>query len=261
MKTIKIGLNFILTNFIIFLLLSIWTNFYIKNKVLSFFLSVGLTALIYCIINQITSKNELKVQEKKQNLNKLDKFKNFFNSLSKNEFKSFLEKIFINKISEKNSNLLYNNEALIINALNKNLSKNDIACFCKTSKALNLKKIVIFNFENNEKIINFCNSIENFEIEFAEIQNLFTLVEERKISYDNIIKFKSKVKINLKQLLILIFSRKNAKMFFLFGILNLITSYLTIFKFYYYISTTIFFILALICILRPKEKSKSSIIF
>ena len=257
----KTSLNFLLTNFIIFLICSVWTNFYIKNKFLAFFAGIILTGIIYFFLHWFLLKKHKTEQIKKINQTNLTQFKNYVNGLTDDEFKTLVQKMFNEKIEETSSYIIFNKNTLIINAIRKNLTQNYILMFCKTAKNLNLSKIAIFNFEDNEKIILFSKTIANFEIEFVSINKFFEIFENNNLGYENIIKFKNKTKINLKLLLSLVFARKNAKIFLLFGILNYFSSFLTIFKLYYYISTTLFLAFSLICLFRPKESSICSLIF
>ena len=74
MKSVRISVSFIFTNFVVFLLCSIWTNFYIKNKILSLFLSLVLTAGIYCGISFLSEKKSKTSQAKKIKQKNLEDF-------------------------------------------------------------------------------------------------------------------------------------------------------------------------------------------
>ena len=260
MKIIKTSLNFLLTSFIFFIIFSVWAHFYIKNNALATILSLLFSMLAFLIIRSFLSKKEKTAQIKSEKLKELDKFKIYFHALGKDEFFDLLKKIYAEKVENKNGHVVLSQSVLVINAQNKTISKNDLFCFCKQAKELLLNKIAILNFEYSEKIILFAKTISNFEIEFISDEKMFDLAQKSNIGYENIITFKNKTKFTFKMLLSLIFARKNAKLFLFFGILNYISSYLTIFKFYYYISTTIFLLLGLICLFRPKESTSQSLL-
>lgn len=262
MKKIKSSLNFVLCYFLIFTIFSLWATFYLKNKTFALILSAVFSLAIYLVLkNFLNSKEQTKTQTE-QNKKELENFKVFLNSLLADETNNFLKLIFKEKIEINKQNcLIFNKNVLIIPCFSAEITTHDVFSACQQAKELNLNKIAFLVCKNDEKMVLFCNSISNFEIEIVSAEKLFELAKKENISYENIIKFKNKTKLTFKTILCLIFAKKNAKKFLFFGILSLFISFLTIFKLYYYIFCSLFFLMSLICIFRPKENSKNSLVF
>lgn len=261
MKIIKNSLNFLLPNFAIFIVMSIWTGFYIKSRTLSLLFSLILTIMVFLLLKFFFSKRQNTKQQTIIHKKNLENFKLFLTCLTPDEFYSFMLATFKEKISTEKEEIIFNGNTLVLNARCEKLTKEKLISFCKKAKKLEKNKIAIICTQENENSVLFANSISNFEIEFVNLEELFLAAEKNKISYDNIIKIKNKTSLTIKQILTLIFARKNAKKFFFFGILSYITSFLTFFKLYYYIFASIFLVFGVICLLRPKEKSQKSLIF
>lgn len=234
--------NFVFINSILILLIYIWLNFYIKRSLVSFCITLFLSVLINIIYYFINSR----LNSKKSTKKKIEQ--------NKNNFKKYLQ---FNKRDMSNKYLLSKFEFSNLKKINNihYYSKHenfDVYIFLNPN---DINEISIYNERISNKIIilsvetiEFKYKVKNIQIEYYNFDNIYALCQDDidHINQNNLLEEKNP-KLNIKDILPLIFTKKNYKKFLSLGILLLFSSLLTMYKIYYLIFSSLLLITSIYC--------------
>lgn len=261
MKLVKNSLNFVIKNFVIFLLAIAWTNFYIKP----FYLSVIVACLITFMFSWLFRKLALKKEEK--SLVKSAE-KEAFNTFTLNlltmptaKQNELIANILKDKKLENKDGVIFAEGHAVINKISMHrLSVEDIYDIIKSLNTINHNKAIVFYHEIEASALNFIKSLNSPNIELYDLAYLFSETKKKNISIKSTITFNKKNKLKFKEFLGIIFARKNAKNYILLGIIMLLSSFIVFNPLFYVIYASIMFIFALICLFLKPEAPKSNIL-
>lgn len=236
--------------FSIFIIIYAWLNFYIRNLVPTFILSLifslSLTYILFYILNKKQTKKRL-ANEKINLINKT--FLAFKLSNSKEKFK-LLAQVFCDdceyKISKNTLTFVKDNSSFsIVVFLGKILTQEDLLNLLTLHEIKTQNLIVVCeNFSNSIS----CKILKNLEIKIVDKDSLFLNYFEAKNIYPNCdILDDTILKPNLKNLYKKFFQTKKSKQYFWLGLLMIFSSFILPFKIYYLIFGSGFLVCAILC--------------
>ncbi len=261
MKAIKFSLNFVVKNFIIFLLAIAWTNFYIKPFYLSVIVACIITFTFSMFFRSIALKKEEKSGIKSAEKEALQQFE--FNILTMPSIKQneFLANVLNNKGVEIEDGMIYVKNHLVINKLSKaKLKQEDVYEIIKSLSTLGSDKAIIFYYDIEPSALELIKSLTSPSLELYDISYLYKEAKKQNIEIKSNVTLKKSNKLKFKQFIKILFARKNAKNYILLGIIMLLSSFIVFNPLFYVIYASIMFIFALICVFLKPEEPKSSLL-
>ena len=250
-------------SFCLFLLLYAWINFYIRDLLSTFIISLILTSSITFIIflhlnNKVKSKSNLAAVQ-------IDIDKNFlaFSLLPENKkanlIKTILDREYMTKI-EKNK-VYYNldNKRICISFLNKDIeNQNDLIYAINELTLSGIDKICLVTNIINKNVET--QLLNNIEIEIIDKTKLYTdYFLKYQIYPDKTNLIEKNDKINLAKILSNILDERRAKNYFFVGLILVFSSIIIPFRTYYLICASIFLCLAIACKIIPLFRQHKSL--
>lgn len=261
MKLIKNSLNFVIKNFVIFLLAIAWTNFYIKPFYLSVIVACLITLVFSLLIRKVSIKKEEKNQIKSQEQEAFKQFELNLFTMPADEQNKLLTSILKNNNLENKGGVLYAEKHAVFNKLNTaKLKIEDVYEIIKSLNTIKCDKAIVFYHSIEPSALDFIKSLNSPGLELYNTAFLFTQAKNLEILPKPAITFSKNKKLKFKQFVGIMFARKNAKNYILLGIIMLLSSFIVFNPLFYVIYASIMFIFALICLFLKPEAPKSNII-
>ncbi len=246
---------------VIFFIIFAWIQFFVKNILLSLFLSAIFSSLAILFIRWLKAKKYTSTQNKLTQSSKLASFKIAIQSMPHQKLITLIKKLIPAEYNPKtikgdisfvknNSSTIFTfyylgelNDIMLLNII-KNKTADKFVIFCS-------------NFNQEADII--ARSLKNKNIDIINLEQLYEIFNKNNISVDTGHIDLNKHKITLKGILKNSISRNKSKSYFVSGLVLLLTSLIVPFKLYYVIISSILFVLSLLCRLKPTIKTNKSI--
>ena len=244
-------LDFIFKSVSIFVISFIWIRFFEHNIFLIFLYTSIITTIIVAISTIRTIKNY-----KKNNISKLEfeKKQNAIyqlNFYSQPEVLKFFTSLFNAnyEVTKKNDYLILKNEQEKIGVfVNFNFNYVD-ATYLKSIlnkiKLNKLSKVYIFSNDFTKELKELCTSLNGIEVKCKTSEDAFKLMRENNIFPAEKVSKKLFKRKNAKQFFSSILNKGKSKVYFLTGLIFLISSIFMRYNIYYLVFTTIMFLLAM----------------
>ena len=228
----------------IFCLSFIWCNYYVKNLRISLYSSIIIVICLSIIIFiYYNTKNKKSNYKTKTNL-RLEQLKNFLLYNNQIDTISLLSHIInLEKFEKINTEHYYSqleNCDIYFLFYDDNILTNKLFKIYKSRITINLKIYCI-------KKPNFKNLIENINMQFIDINEIMSIINEKNILLNNNIKIINKPKFSLKGILCIVLNKSKSKSYFTLGVLLLFSILFTIYNIYYIISSSILILLSIYC--------------
>jgi len=247
----------ILTFFIIFA----WVQFFLKNFLLSLFVSAILACSVMLIVKHIKSRKYSSKQQSLANTSNLTRFKLAIQTMQTSKLVSIIKKLIPSKYLPKTTNndiYFKKNESEHIFTFYYSAPLNDskVLDIIKNKKADN---IIIFcsTFDKDAKLVS--SAFKNKKIELINLEQLYQLFNSKNIEIDTKNIDLNKSKISFKEIIKNSLSRKKSKGYFISGLILLFTSIIIPYRLYYVLFSSALFLLSLLCRVQPAEQINHSI--
>lgn len=247
-------LDFIFIFVAIFLIFFAWINFFIRNIFLSIFLAVFLSSTIIFCFRYFKLRKKQKYQLSEKSQIELTKFKFAIQTYSSGKLISVLKKLVPNNCEVKTKNgtlyFLHNNQSWAFIPFLQNLDDIKLLNLIKNVSAEN---ITIFCTSYDKQAEYVGSVFKNRVIKLVDIEKLFSLLQDKniEINTDNI--DLAKPKISIKEILKNSLQPKNAKGYFISGLVLLFTSLIIPYKIYYVVFSSVLLILSILCKFRKRK--------
>lgn len=244
--------------FSLFLITYAWINFYIRDLLSTFILSVifslALTYVIFLLISKKETKKKLSAKQKED----INKYFLAFRLLTKTEKLNLLNQILSLDFETKltRSKLVYTKENLshtiIIATHIPIISQDDLLNLLEQSEIKTECVDIICNDYLNTVNKDF---VANLKINFVTKESLFVDYFDKYKIYPSLLKINSKdLKLNFKTILKNFIQPKKSKQFFWCGFVLIFSSIILPFKTYYLIFGSLFLLASIACKVMPKFK-------
>lgn len=225
---------------IIFCLFFLWCNYCTKNINISFISSIIVFVAFLIIYIPIKIHHENKKKSLKSNKSKFEYFKLQLQYTQIEYILLFLKDYLkIDKCEHVSYNHYYINDSfdLYICLFNDNDFLLSNIFSCRKSSLIKILSPEIFDIPI---------SIENVNIEFINLNELYKYSEQNNIEYLTKININKKPKYSPKDLLCIVLCKEKSKNYFWLGVLLLFSSLFTPYSTYYIVFSSILFIMSLI---------------
>lgn len=246
-----------------FLISLVWLRYYFKNFTLSIILSLLITLLITNFFIIITFKKNKKINNKKLQKQTIEDFNNYLIFSTDEEKEEILFKILSNKnqIKKLNNNFIISSEEnkslFHYNYSFKKISIDDIINLYKVCKKNNCNKLIITSINFEKECFTIINKIKDIKIKLLDSSTFYNeVVIDSNFVIPNTLDKKEINKINIKDILNLIFTKKKAKQYFFSSIIILFSSFIVPYNIYYIIVFTILIGLTIISYVYPSFNKK-----
>ena len=244
-----------------FLIIFAWIQFFVKNFLLSLFLSAILTITILCIIRWLKSKKHSSNQAKLTYNSNLVCFKLAIQTMPSTKLATLIKKLIPAKYLAKTTKgditfVKDNTPHTFTFYYATELTEAKLLEIIKTKPA---KHLTIFCSSHTQDVKVIASAFKNRHIELITLEQLFEIFNSKNISIDTSHIDLNKHKITLREILKNSISRNKSKGYFISGLVLLFTSIIIPYKIYYVVFSSILFTLSLICRFMPRHKTNISI--
>lgn len=257
-------INTVDTIFLAFVILFVcfaWIQFFIKNIILSLFISLILSFGIILTLNYFKSKKYKNTQSILKRDYDFSCFRVAIQTMSVLKLTSTIKKIIPHKYCPKSIkgdiHFIKNGESYILTFYYiDELKHNSLLNIVKNKICDNL---IVFCSSYTQEAKSISGVFTNKSIELIDLEQLFEILNSKNVLIDTSNINLEKPKKTIKQILKNIISRDKSKSYFIGGIVLLFTSLIIPYKIYYILFSSALFILSVICRLKPYSKPNTSI--
>lgn len=244
-----------------FFIIFAWVQFFVKNIILSLFISTILATVVILAIRWFKSRKYASKQNQLNRSSNLARFKLAIQTMPSVKLTTIIKKLIPSKYTAKTTkgditfvkdNLTHTFTFYYENQLNDT----KLLDIIKSKKASNLT-IFCSTFSQDAKLV--ATAFKNKKIELINLEQLYDICNTHNIEIDTDNIDLNKSKITLKEILKNSLSRNKSKGYFISGLILLFTSLIIPYKIYYVVFSSILFVLSLLCRLRPTTKINHSI--
>lgn len=246
---------------LIFLIIFAWIQFFLKNIILSIFVSIILALSFIIILRYFAlKKNKLNIA-KKQYTNDLSRFKLAIQTMSLSNIARIIKKIIPTKYAPHiiKGDIFFTRD----NILNLfTFYYDDLLTEPKLLQLIKTKQcehLTIFCIDHSQEILATSKSFKNKTITLVNLEQLYNIFTSHNIDIDMSNIDISNPKISMRNILKNSISRNKSKGYFISGLILLLTSLIVPFKLYYVIISSVLLTLSLICRFHRTQKTPTSI--
>lgn len=251
----------IFLSFATFLIIFAWVQFFVKNLLLSLFISAILAIATILTIRFFKNKKYLAKQSEIANSANLIRFKLAIQTLPNTKLATIIKNLIPAKYFAKSvkGDIVFNkqdNVHAFTFYYSAQLTDTKLLELIKTKKC---DRLVVFcsSFNQDAKLIS--SAFKDKKIELVDLEQLYHIFNKHNIHIDTTNIDLNKSKISILDILKNSISRNKSKGYFLSGLILLFTSIIIPYKIYYVIFSSILFLLSLLCRLRPNISTNHSI--
>ena len=246
--------------FATFLIIFAWVQFFVKNILLSLFISATLSISILLVFNYFKSKKQLKKQALFASQTKFLKFKLAIQTMSNQNLIKLIKKLIPSPstTTTKGDIRFIKDEIVYLLTFFYCYELNSLKLM-DLIKTKNCSHLIVFCSSFNKDAEQISTSFKNKQITLISLEQLYDLCNKKGIDVDISNINLSKSKITIKTLLKTLVSRHNSKGYFISGLVILFTSLLIPYRIYYVVVSSILFILSALCRFKPVKNLDTSI--
>ncbi len=242
----KIDYLFLFT--ILFFICFIVLSYFITRRFLCFLISFVVAYCLYTGITYVTARRNKKLLATKNDIKNIQSIKTYLITIGTENAKIYLNKVFNGTY---NKNIIETNDKVIYVNLSKPcLTLYDVSDILSSLTSISKEKYILAERLNDE-LIAFLSTLE-YKISLISYKDLyFDYIKDKVPLPQSIYKQKKPTKNTFASLIRLALSKKNAKGYFVNGIIIFLFSFLYQYRGYYLLFSLGLFILALVSYLEP----------
>lgn len=240
-----------------------WIQFFVKNILLSLFISTFIAIGIILISRWLKTKKYNTQQAQYDKQNNLTLFRLAVQSTPTSKLSNIIKKL----IPTKYMPHILKGDIVLTKDNTKHIFTFDFSSQLDESKLLEIIKsknsdnITIFCSNFNQDTLLTSKAFKNKCIELINLEQLFNIFNSKNISIDTSYIDLNRHKITLREIFKNSISRNKSKGYFISGLVLLFTSLIIPYKIYYVVFSSILLLLSLICRLNKKSTSSNISIF
>ena len=245
----------------IFLIFFAWVQFFLKNILLSLFVSVILSISLMLLLKFIISQKHCSTQTALAKQDNIAKFKLAVQTMSNLKLNQLIKKLIPKECSPsaKNGDIAFTKNGisyLITQFYSSELNDIKLLDIIKTKRCANL---IIFCNTISTNIQSVITAFKNKKITIITLDDLYEICEQKNIAVDTSNIELNKPKLTIKKILKNSISRKKSKGYFVSGLVLLFSSIIIPYRIYYVVFSTILIALSLVCRLQPISATSNKI--